>query len=378
MRTGVLALTVFTIALGLQACGTGTQPRTVAETGAAPRAPMSGGGKSCKYQFYAPAGSSTPSNITPQGPGIIMMGGGTDVDSAFVWMHDTIAGSPTGNGGDIVILRATGTNAYDPYIYGLANFNSVRTLLLPTCTPASVLQQAATIVNQSEGVFFAGGNQADYVSAWAGTPLITAVQNLYDRGGVVGGTSAGDNVLPQYIFDAIAEANKNVYTADAVANPYEPTISFSYDFLNLPILQNVMTDPHFVTRDRFGRFAAFLARQFADGKDTASVIHGVGIDEKTAVVVDKNGIGTLKLQGTGGSAYFLSAGPAQTIAPSTPLVYNNIHVTRLGQDGQTFNFNTWCAPQPTYDVSVNGNNTPIYSPNPPYTPPPNATIPTCK
>lgn len=306
-----------------------------------------------------------------------MGGGGTDVDAGFVWMHDTIAGSTTGNGGDIVILRSTGTNAYDSYIYGLAKFNSVRTLLLPTCTPASVLQQAAAIVNQSEGVFFAGGNQADYISAWTGTPLATAVQNLYNRGGVVGGTSAGDNVLPQYIFDAIASGNKSVETKDVVANPYESTISFSYDFLNLPILQNVMTDPHFVTRDRFGRFAGFLARQFADGKDTGSVIHGVGIDEMTDVAVDKNGIGTLLLQGTGGSAYFLSAGPAQTISAKTPLVYDNIQVTRLGAAGQTFNFKTWCAAQPTYTVNVNGNNSPIYAPNPPYTPPAGAIIPTC-
>ncbi|HZZ00844.1 MAG TPA: cyanophycinase [Candidatus Baltobacteraceae bacterium] len=370
-----LAFTCAAVALALTACTGNTAPTTPIASG--PVKGLRPHGGSCKYQFYPPVGSGTPSNVTPQGPGIIMGGGGTDVDAGFVWMHDTIAGSPAGNGGDIVILRSTGTNAYDSYIYGLAKFNSVRTLLLPTCTPASILQQAATIVNQSEGVFFAGGNQADYISSWTGTPLATAVQNLYNRGGVVGGTSAGDNVLPQYIFDAIAERNKNVYTADAVANPYEATISFSYDFLNLPILQNVMTDPHFVTRDRFGRFAAFLARQFADGKDTGSVIHGVGIDEKTDVVVDKNGVGTLLLQGTGGSAYFLSAGPAQTIAQSTPLVYDNIQVTRLGTAGQTFNFKTWCAAQPTYTVNVNGNNSPIYAPNPPYTPPPSAIIPAC-
>lgn len=370
-----LAFTCAAVALALTACtGNTTTPSTpVASTPVKGLRPHG----SCKYQFYPPVGSSTPSNVTPQGPGIIMGGGGTDVDAGFVWMHDTIAGSSAGNGGDIVILRSTGTNAYDSYIYGLAKFNSVRTLLLPTCTPASILQQAATIVNQSEGVFFAGGNQADYISSWTGTPLATAVQNLYNRGGVVGGTSAGDNVLPQYIFDAIAAGNKNVATADAVANPYEATISFSYNFLNLPILQNVMTDPHFVTRDRFGRFAAFLARQFADGKDTGSVIHGVGIDEMTDVVVDKNGVGTLLLQGTGGSAYFLSAGPAQTIAARKPLVYNNIQVTRLGTAGQTFNFKTWCGAEPTYTVNVNGNNSPVYAPNPPYTPPPSAIIPTC-
>ncbi len=289
------------LALAVQSCAaTGSMNSALPQSAVlGGRQTDAGGGGSCKYQFYPPVGSSTPSNTVPQGPGIIMMGGGTDVDSAYVWMHDTITGSNATAGGDIVILRATGTNAYDSYMYALAKFNSVRTLLLPTCTPASVLAQAAAIVNQSEGVFFAGGNQADYVSAWKGTTLLTAVQNLYNRGGVVGGTSAGDNILPQYVFDAISSGNKNVYSADAVANPYEATISFSYDVLDLPILQNVITDPHFVTRDRFGRLAAFMARQFADGKDTASVIHAVGIDETTAVVIDKNGIGTLRAPGYG-------------------------------------------------------------------------------
>ena len=41
----------------------------------------------------------------------------------------------------MVVLRATGTNAYDAYLLGLAPFNSVQTVLLP---PPSTLTDLRT------------------------------------------------------------------------------------------------------------------------------------------------------------------------------------------------------------------------------------------
>ena len=135
-------------------------------------------------------GSPDDDTASPHGPGSILMGGGVDVDAAFIWMHSAITAAPSGRGGDVVILRATGTNAYDAYIYGLAAFNSVQTLLIPPQAGPADLAFAAGIVSRAEAVFFAGGNQASYV-AWNGSPLMAEVQHTYERGGVVGGTSAG-------------------------------------------------------------------------------------------------------------------------------------------------------------------------------------------
>jgi hypothetical protein len=41
------------------------------------------------------------------------MGGGTDVDAGFRWML------PRCNGGNFVVIRASGTDAYNEYIYNL-------------------------------------------------------------------------------------------------------------------------------------------------------------------------------------------------------------------------------------------------------------------
>ena len=78
------------------------------------------------------------------------------------------------------------------------------------------------------------------------------MRDVYDRGGVVGGTSAGEAILGQYVFDAVAEGNKDTTTRNAVRNPYERLISFTYGFLRFPALHDAITDQHFVTRNRFG------------------------------------------------------------------------------------------------------------------------------
>ena len=52
---------------------------------------------------------------TPVTPGIALMGGGTDVDAAFQWMCG-LAGN-----GDFLVIRATGTDAYNPYVQALCN-----------------------------------------------------------------------------------------------------------------------------------------------------------------------------------------------------------------------------------------------------------------
>src|SRR6202167_3087500 len=57
--------------------------------------------------------------------GIAMMGGGSDLDEAFRWLCNK------GNGGDFLILRATGDDDYNSYVNGLFELNSVATGTVP-------------------------------------------------------------------------------------------------------------------------------------------------------------------------------------------------------------------------------------------------------
>ncbi len=335
----------------------------------------------CKPIFYKPIGALEPRRISLHGPGLVLGGGGTDVDREFVWIHDTIVGSHQRRGGDLVVLRATGNDDYDRYIYRLARYHSVRTLLLPTCSSSKTLRAAAAIVERSSAVFFAGGDQADYV-IWKDTPIESAVQGVYDHGGVVGGTSAGEAILGRFVFDALHDERRDATSRNAVRDPYERLISFTYDFLRFAPLRDTITDMHFVTRNRFGRTAVFMARQIADGRVRRrdGVVLGIGIDEASAIVIDKRGTGTLLLRGKGGSAFLISGGPARQIGSDIPFVSGKLTVTRLGREGDQFDFTAWCGPEPTYDVHVDGRRPfpDMYTPRDPYVVPPTARVPTCK
>src|SRR5579872_1579400 len=329
--------------------------------------------------IYPRAGNPHPSTVKPHGPGLLLMGGGDTVDASFQWMHDVIAGSPKVRAGDIVVLRASGGNDYDDYLIKVAAFNSAQSIKLGPAATTADLAKAASYVDRAQGVFFAGGDQANY-ARWKDSSLIAAVQRVYDRGGVVGGTSAGLAILGEYAYDSVAadavSDETEVTTKNALADPAEPIISFTHDLLIFPPLRNVITDTHFKQRDRFGRLAAFLA--ILQTRHPAQRLLGVGVDAASAIVIDKHGIGTLKLQGHRGSALFVSGGQFEKIVPGKPLAFHNLQITLLNRDGQTFDFNTRCAHALHYAVDVDGKKSPSYDPADPYEPPAHIWIPDCK
>jgi len=287
-------------------------------------APPSSAPVTAAYE-YAVTGSSTDV-VRPTTAGYVLMGGGTDVDDAMRWL---IARS---GGGDILVLRATGTSAYNPYIAGLGNVNSAATLILKA-REASADPFVLDKVQHAEAIFLAGGDQSDYVTMWKDTPLEEAIRAAAARGVPVGGTSAGLAVLGQFVYAAI---NASAVSATVLANPYDSSVTLDRGFLDLPGLEGLITDSHFVTRDRLGRLVTFLGRLLQDGW-TADA-RGIGIDERTAVLVDAAGRATIA--GTG-AAYFLRAtGKPASCAAGTPLRLDAVDVYRAS-GAATFDLRAW-------------------------------------
>lgn len=258
--------------------------------------------------------------------GLALMGGGTDQADAFRWF----AGKA--GGGDLVVLRASGTDAYNPYIAGLAKLNSVTTIIIKDRSAASnpaVLER----VRNAEALFFAGGDQWNYVRMWRGTPLAEAIQGLVKRNVPIGGTSAGLAVLGQYYFSA---EHDTVQSPAALADPFDEKVTVARDFLTLPFMNGVITDSHFVRRDRLGRTIAFLARIVQDGWSPKA--RAIAIDEKNAVLVEADGTATLVGEG---AAYFFETTRAPEVArPKTPLTLRDVQVYRIRKDGR-FDLRTW-------------------------------------
>ena len=255
------------------------------------------------------------------------MGGGTDVDAAFQWMCQR------SGGGDFLVIRATGTDAYNPYIQALCPAeNSVATLIIPNRSAASD-PFVINAIQKAEALWIAGGDQSDYINFWKGTPVETELNNLIARGAPIGGTSAGMNVLSQLLYSALA--SQGVTSSQALADPFNRYITLDQNFVNIANLHGLLDDPHFVTRDRMGRDLAFMCRVYLNGSSAAP--RDIAIDEQTALLVD--GSGNASVVGIS-TVYFIKApGAPQLCQAKTPLTYDNIAVYRINATG-TFKLST--------------------------------------
>lgn len=270
--------------------------------------------------------------VTQPTAGYGLMGGGSDLDEAFRWLCNK------GNGGDFLVVRATGDDAYNPYVQGLCKANSVATLIVPD-RQAAEDPAVADIIRRAEIVFISGGDQANYTRNWTGTPVQEALNAHIAAGKPVGGTSAGLAVLGQFVYSAEGDKpdDDGLTSVQALADPFSERVAVRRDFLHIEILKNTLTDTHFAKRDRMGRTIVFLARIVADGwsKDPREI----AVDEKNAVLLESNG--EARIVGSGKGAYFLSVHQAPEICrPSTPLTFRDIAVYRA-LPGSTFNLKDW-------------------------------------
>ena len=290
--------------------------------------------------------------ISMAGPAHDLGGGSTDVDAAIQWMIDQVRGCTSCSTKiDVVILRSSGSNGYHDYIYAMNGVDSVETLVITSARDANTAAVQATVRN-AEVVFFAGGDQCDYVRNFKGTLVETAVEAVYAKGGGVGGTSAGTAIQGDFTYDG---CGGSATSADALANPYHRTVTFTYDFFKWANLQNVITDSHFVPRDRMGRTLAFLARQIKDGRATSAL--GLAVNEETSVVVDRNGLATVM---GAGPAYFILADHAPEVCQAgTPLTYSNFKIWKVPTGG-TFDLRT----RPTAGFYLRSVNNGVISANP--------------
>ena len=307
------------------ACGGGGASDPVAES--------RGAATSTSTTTIIRVGSDGDVSPTLHGPVVHLGGGGPDVDAAMQKVIDDVRGcTHCSTKLDVVILRSTGTDAYNAPILAMNGVSSVTTVLL-TNAAAGDDPKANRYVRDAEVVFFAGGDQCSYVG-WVGTALQRSVQSVYDRGGSIGGTSAGDAIEGPYIYDA-CKARTDLVSSAALANPMDPTISFTYGMFHDRFLDNLEMEPHFNARDRMGRSMAFVARQVQEGR--SKVAASVAVNEGTSVVVEPSGIGTVE---GAGPAYVIAADhPCETCKVGSPLTFTSYKIWRLDA-GETFDFNS--------------------------------------
>ena len=283
------------------------------------------------FQYFV---VGNPANVvTPTHGLLVLQGGGTDVDDNVVRM-----GAPAG-GGDFVVIRASGTDAYNPYIYGLCGCDSVETIVFnnrQAAFEAFVLDR----IRNAEALFIAGGDQSDYVTFWKNTPVEDAINAHARKPAPIGGTSAGTAILTEFVYSAMSASS--LTSAEALADPFHRDLTLDRDFLARPTLGAKISDQHLIERDRMGRTIAFLARLVNDGWTARGL--AIAADRETALHVNPID-GTSEVLSTPTHptpyVYFLrTPGPPEVCRPKTPLTFRNVEVYRIGPGG-SFDVNKW-------------------------------------
>ncbi len=271
--------------------------------------------------------------VRPTSGLLVLQGGGEDVDENFARM------GARGGGGDFVVLRAAGDDAYQAYIHGLCHCDSVETLIVDDRAAAFDPYVVETVRN-AEALFIAGGDQANYVRFWKGTPLEDAINFVAAKPAPIAGTSAGMAILGEFSYSAMTP--QSLTSATALADPYAADLTLERDFLVVPRLTGIITDQHLQERDRIGRTVALMARLLQD--DWTKEARAIAADRETAVHIDPV-TGVAQVFATGDHptpyAYFMSAShEPERCEPGQPLTFRNVDVYRLGPGGK-FDLGTW-------------------------------------
>jgi cyanophycinase len=267
---------------------------------------------------------------------LALMGGGGVVDAAYA----AIA-SHAGRG-HIVILRAVSDDSFDPedgdigesFIAKWGPVVSAETIVFHH-REASFDPRVMATLRAADGIFLAGGDQGNYIRYWKGTPVQDALNAHVLAGRPIGGSSAGLAILGHYSYTALDGGSMESKTA--LLDPYNSGVTLEGDFLHVRWLESVITDTHFSKRCRLGRLIVFVAR--INQQQPADRVFGVGIDERSALLIGPDGVGRLA-GGSAGSAWaVMPQQPAAVLTPGQPLTMERIRIIRLDQ-GSSLDFKT--------------------------------------
>jgi cyanophycinase len=125
---------------------------------------------------------------------------------------------------------------------------------------------ALKAIEEATGLFFTGGDQLHITSLLGGTEMQRLIHRRYERGLVIGGTSAGAAMM----------SNSMIVSGEADENPKIGGVEIGP---GMDLIVGAMIDTHFSQRGRHGRLLTAVAHYPQD--------IGIGIDERTAMVVNK-------------------------------------------------------------------------------------------
>ncbi len=210
--------------------------------------------------------SQSNSDSVTTGPekGSLLIAGGGRLGQEIWDKFIELAGGKTAT--IVVIPTAIGENAIqagEATVTQLKNMGIANVQLLHTNDPAEANKIDFTLpLLKASGVWFSGGRQWRLADSYLGTRTQKELEKLLDRGGVIGGTSAGATIMGSYMVRGDTKNN---------------TIMMGDHTIGMNFLKNATIDQHVMRRNRQFDLIPVI--------ETFPKLLGIGIDERTAIIV---------------------------------------------------------------------------------------------
>ncbi len=264
----------------------------------------------------ATATIAVTAEVGPSNGSLVIAGGGVS-DPAIYERFVSLAG---GSEAPIVVIPTAGSGEtygdFWPGLQRLRDAGAVNLKVLHTRDPQEAdREDFVAPLLEARGVWFSGGRQWRLVDAYFGTRTLTEIRGVLERGGVVGGSSAGATIQGSYLVRGDSSTN---------------TIMMGDHTEGFGFLANVGIDQHLLRRNRHFDLVEVI--------EAHPELLGIGLDEDTAIVVRGD---TFEVIGSGYVA-----------------IYDSTHVL---DDGWRFYF---LAPGDRYDLRTRQPTRRAYSPEP--------------
>ena len=242
----------------------------------------------------APIGAQ---EIGPANGSLVIVGGAMR-DRAIVERFLDLAG---GSDAPIVVIpTAGGDEEYDQYWRGLRQFKEAGAtdlyVLHTKDRDVANSEEFVLPIQNARGVWFGGGRQWHLADSYLDTRVHEELNALLERGGVIGGSSAGATIQGSYLARGDTRTN---------------TIMMGDHVEGLGFIKNVAIDQHLLRRNRQFDLIEVI--------ETFPDLLGIGLDENTAIVVQGDRFDVIgqslvaiydhnKTLDSGGLFYFLAPG----------------------------------------------------------------------